>query len=310
MIDISLAKYPNLYRDYANGLKFLSLIKEEDYSYPDDDSLYSGKVNFHVYSEIKTDKELESVKSFLATQNLDHTRLILWSDYEIYDNRLLQPYKHLITFKVYNAREEAKGTLLEDHPIWINSDISDTKHYMKSGILRFLVTHKYGGVWADMDMVFLRDFKPILDQEWAYMWGGETDFKNFGPCAAMMNFKKQSQHSKICLEEICTTPIHKDSTILDHMLLAKVYSRQPFSVFPSTFFNTEWLISKTDPDFRSLVGHGFNKVETERDILFLDAFAWHWHNSSNKDREIQVGSKFDLLRKRTEQLLKEKGITE
>jgi len=42
----------------------------------------------------------------------------------------------------------------------------------------------------------------------------------------------------------------------------------------------------------------------------LDAFAWHWHNSSNKDREIQVGSKFDLLRKRTEQLLKEKGITE
>lgn len=37
-------------------------------------------------------------------------------------------------------------------------------------------------------------------------------------------------------------------------------------------------------------------------------FAWHWHNSSNKNREIQKGSKFDLLRNRTEKLLKEKGL--
>lgn len=302
MIDITLEKNPELYVDYLKGLEFLSKIKNEDYEYPEE------KVNFHIYTEVNNDKQLECVKSFIATQNLEKTKLILWSDYDIQDNELIKPYKDLVDLRVYDAKKEAKGTPLENHPVWINSDISDTKHYMKSGILRFLVTHKYGGVWVDMDMIFLRDFKPILDQEWAYMWGSERDFCNFGPCAAMMSFQKESQHSTGCLNEIRSTPLVKDSTILDHMLLAKVYSKQPFTVFPSTFFNTEWLINQTDREFRSLIGHGFDKIQTDRDFLFLDAFAWHWHNSSNKDRKIEKGSKFDLLRDRTNKLLKEKGL--
>lgn len=302
MINISLESHPDLYKDYRKGLDFLSEIHCNDFQYP------SNITYFHVYSEVKTDKELECIKSFLATHNLEKTKLIVWSDYSIEDNELIQPYKHLIELRVYDAQIEAKDTPLENHPVWILGDISDSKHYMKSGILRFLVTYKYGGVWADMDMIFLRDFRPILDQEWAYMWGSETDFANFGPCAAMMNFNKKSDHSNRCLQEICNTPVVKDSTILDHMLLAKVYKKHPFTVFPSTFFNTEWLINKTDREFRSIIGHGFNKIKTDKDFLFLDAFAWHWHNSSNKNRKIERGSKFDLLKERTENLLLSKGI--
>ncbi len=304
MIDISYEKNPELYTDYTKGLELLSNVKDEDYSYPED------IVPFHIYTEIKTDKELECVKSFLATQNLEKTKLILWSDYDISDNQLLDPYRHLLDCRRYDAIEEAKGTKLEDHPIWIIGDTSDTKHYMKSGILRFLVTHKYGGVWADMDMVLLRDFKPILDQEWAYMWGSEVDFANFGPCAAIMNLNRQSEHSVRCLDEICTTPIHKDSTILDHMLLAKVYSRSPFTVFPSTFFNTEWLIYISDHSLLKRIQDDwfYNKTGIANEYLFLEAFAWHWHNSSSKGFPIEEGSKFDLLRKRTNKLLKDKGI--
>lgn len=300
MINLSYENNPILYFDYAKGLEFLSEVKDENYEYP------SEVVPFHVYSEIKTEKELECIKSFLATQNLEKTKLILWSDYDISDNELIQPYKDYIDMRVYDPVEEAKGTILENNERWILGDISDKKHYMESGILRFLVTHKYGGVWADMDMIFLRDFKPILDQEWAYQWGSELDFAFFGPCAAMMNFKKRSELSTICLQEICTSPVHKESTILDHALLAKVYRRKSFTVFPSTFFNTEWLMSKTDLPFRQQLKHGFEKVETSKDFLFLDAFAWHWHNSSNKDRKIEKGSKFDLLRERTNRLLKER----
>jgi len=258
MIDISYEKNPELYTDYTKGLDLLSNVKDEDYAYPE------GVVPFHVYTEVRTDKELECIKSFLATQNLEKTRLIVWSDYDISDNEMIKPYKDHIELRIYDAREEALGTPLEDHFVWINSDISDTHHYMKSGILRFLVTHNYGGIWADMDMVFLRDFKAILDQEWAYMWGSEVDFANFGPCAAMMNFKKQSEHSTRCLEEISTTPIQKDSTILDHMLLAKVYRKAPFTVFPSTFFNTEWLLYILDPSLHKCIYENwfYNKTGT------------------------------------------------
>lgn len=299
---MSIEENADLYHDYVKGLEFLSKINYDNYQYP------KQKTLFHVYTEVKTDKELECIKSFLATQNLNHTQLVVWSDLDISNNPLIQPYKDIIDLRVYDPVEESRWTLLEDNKYWITADISDKNHYMKSGILRFLVTHKYGGVWADMDMVFLRDFKPILDQEWAYMWGSETDFKGFGPCAAMMNIHKDSNHSRMCLEEILNTKVLLDSTVLDHILLAKVYTRQEFTVFPSTFFNTEWLISKTDMQFRKLIKSGFEKIDTDRDLLFLDAFAWHWHNSSNKDKTIETGSKFDLLRCRTNKLLMEKGI--
>jgi len=42
--------------------------------------------------------------------------------------------------------------------------------------------------------------------------------------------------------------------------------------------------------------------------LFLEAFAWHWHNSSNKHKEIVKRSKFDLLEKITDEKLRELGI--
>ena len=38
----------------------------------------------------------------------------------------------------------------------------DGKHYLQSDLLRILVLYKYGGVWVDMDIIFLRDFKPLF----------------------------------------------------------------------------------------------------------------------------------------------------
>ena len=65
MIDITLEKNPELYVDYLKGLEFLSKIKNEDYEYPEE------KVNFHIYTEVNNDKQLECIKSFIATQNLE-----------------------------------------------------------------------------------------------------------------------------------------------------------------------------------------------------------------------------------------------
>ena len=151
MINIDKDSNLELYQDWNKGLNLLNNLNYDDYKYPKEVS------NFHIYSEIKTEKELLSVKSFLATQNLDKTNLILWSDYDIKENKFLEPYKDLIDFRVY-SNEESKDTALENYDIL---KIKDIKYYMKSGILRFLVTNKYGGVWCDMDMVLLRDFKPI-----------------------------------------------------------------------------------------------------------------------------------------------------
>jgi hypothetical protein len=302
MIDLSYEKNSEIYFDFRKGLNFLRQIDDNDYEYPDEIT------NFHVYSEIKNDKELECIKSYFATQNLEKTKLILWSDYDITDNKLLQPFKDKIDFRVWDAASEAKGTILENEKEKLES--ADQKHYLQSDLLRLLALHKYGGVWIDMDIILLRDFKSILDQEYMYQWGGETNFEVEGACATVLSLKKQSEFSKKLLLMLKEMPIIGNTPIWGKDLFAKLYKLWPyFTIFPSTFFNTEWLISKVDRDFSKNVQKGwFDKTEYS-DNLFLGAFAWHWHNSSNKSKKIQEGSKFNLLKKRNDKLLEERGFS-
>ena len=309
MLDISLENNSELYKDYEESLSFLSSIKNDEYNYP------KNITYFHIYSEIKNEKELLSIESYLATQNLEKTKLILWSDYDISDNKLIEPYKHLIELRIYDFKSESKGTILENNEYLANA--SDTKYYMKSGILRFLVTYKYGGIWLDMDMVLLRDFKPILDQEWAYMWGSEMNFYDFGPCAAIMNIHKESKHGELCLNEILNTQMVPDSTVLDHVLLAKVYSKNKFTIFPSAFFNTEWQMNTKWVDGIRIYDPNGIGTKTESgwfiqneysDSLFENAFSWHWHNSTYKSHKIQEGCKFSLLQNKMKGILKNKQI--
>lgn len=303
MIDISFETHPELYTDYEQALKLLAGIDEFDFHFFKSRDI--KRTNFHLYTEVKNEKELLSVKSFFATQNLDHSTLILWSDWDIRDNELLAPFKNYIDFRVYNPEELAQGTLLEGNE---RLQASDSLHYLKSGMLRFLAPYQMGGVWFDMDMVLLRGLVPILDQEFAYMWGSETDFAGFGPCAAFMNIHENSEHALICLEEIARAPIIPNTVCWDHQLLAKVYRRRPFTVFPSAFFNTEWQINVKTPGLGTAIENGWFSKNEHSDTLFLEAFSWHWHNSNHKHDTIEVGSKFYNLNKYIDNALEERGF--
>jgi len=310
MIDVTLETHHDLYFDYRKCLDFIASKKKEDHKYPE------GVTYFHLYTEVKTDKELLAVTSYLATQNLDKTKLIVWSDYDITDQANIQPYKDFVDFRVYNPRELAKGTPLEGMESHLNPG-GDQNHWMSSGIMRFLVLYKFGGVYFDMDMVLLDDFKPILGQDFAYQWGGSTDFSKerrwepdcHGPCAAMLGAVKGSQYIKDCMEQLIKTPA-TGGTCYDEDMLGYVYAMRPFTVFPSPFFNTEWLMSKTDkPLSEEVESSWFSKPLKDETNLFLEAFAWHWHNSSNKSKDVVEGSKFDLLRKLTDKRLEDRGFS-
>jgi len=301
MIDINLEKNPKFYKDYESCLEFLSNVKDKDYEYPSDITL------FHIYTEVRTDKELECIKSFLATQNLEKCKLVLWSDYDINDNPLIQPYKKYLDLRLWDVEKEAEGTILEDLP---HLKAKDDKYYFQSDLLRILVLHKYGGVWVDMDIIFLRNFKPLLDQEYMYQWGSAIDFANQGACAAVLSGFKGSEFTTKLMQEIVKSEPTPDSTIWGKALFASLWRKWPnFTIFPSPFFNTEWLISKKSVKLNKDIENGWflnNGVGDK--YLFLEAFAWHWHNSSNKHLPIEEGSKFHTLQKLTNKKLKEKKI--
>ena len=146
MLNLSIENNPSLYTDYREGLTYLGFLDDKDYDYPKE------VVPFHVYSEFKTPKELVALKSYLATQNLEKTKLIVWSDYDISDQENIQPYKDLADFKVYNSRELSKETPLENSELHFSLNY-DQNHWMHSGIMRFLALYKFGGVYVDMDTI-------------------------------------------------------------------------------------------------------------------------------------------------------------
>lgn len=287
MIDISYDNNPELYEDYEQCLQFLRRVHDEDFEYPEE------KIKFHVYTEIKTTKELMVIKSYLATQNLDKTEMIVWSDYDISDNKLIQPYKNHVTFKVYDPEVEAVGTPLEGN---IKLKMKDRKYYLQSDLARILLLYKYGGVWCDMDVVLLRDFKPILDQEYMYMWGSETDFARQGACATVLSGKAKSTFMNHLMHELIKTPGVPETTCWGKQMFASLYRKFKYNIMPAAFFNIEWCINKRHPGLGDHIeSQGFLKPLENQDHLFLESFGWHWHNSSKKDFDIVSGSKFDLL---------------
>jgi len=277
----------SFYKDYEECLEFLKKLNYSDYEYPE------GKTNFHTYSEIRNEKELMVVKSFFATQNLEKSNFILWSDYDITNNPLLEPYKEFIDFRVFEPEKESKDTILENLKQHLNSN--DQLYWLKSDLFRILITHKYGGVFTDMDFIYLNDFLPVLNLEFTYQWGSELDFINFGTCGTVMKLNKNSELSNLMMLELANSPIIPNTTVWGKDLFGKVYEKKKFSVLPCVFFNTEWMINKKYPGLSEKIEHSwFNKTEYSNN-LFLEALGWHWHNTSHKYDIIEKGSKFDLL---------------
>jgi hypothetical protein len=315
MLDLTIENNPSFYSDYREGLKYLRFLKEGDYEYPEE------VIPFHVYSEFKTSKELMALKSYLATQSLNHTKLIVWSDYDISEQENIQPYKDLVDLRVYKAEELAKNTPIENSQTHLALG-RDLNHWMHSGIMRFLALYKYGGIYYDMDTILLRDFKPILDQDFAYQWGGATDFAKerrdlpdcHGPCAAIMgsttNNGEPSEFIQKCVERLAVTP-PSGGTCYDEDMLSYVYRDLKFTVFPSSFFDTQWLISKVSVEDSVIADNEmFDEPVNKSSNLFLEAFAWHWHNSSNKNKTPVENSKFYILERLIDERLKEIGIHE
>ena len=308
MLHVDIETHREMYDNYKLGIEYLKTVDDKDFEYPDE------VTNFHIYSEIKNVKELECVRSFFATQNLEKTKLILWSQYSIEDHPELKPFKDHIDFRVWDALEEAKGTPLEGETGKLLA--KDAEHYADSDLLRLLALHKYGGVWVDMDIVILRDFKPILDQEYMYQWGTETDYGKEGACATVISLKKGSEFSVKLLEELKLSK-NAHGTWWGKELFASLWSKWPhYKIFPGSFFNTEWMMDKYaelyNEDFglyNKVTSSWFSNPLESHEHLFLDAFTWHWHNTSHKKDPIVSGSKFDILRDMNTDSLIDRGFS-
>lgn len=297
MINISEETHPELYSmPIQTCLDYIKDIKSEP---------IKQKVYFHTYWFVGKEfgrKQTLVIKSYLATQDLENTEFILWSNIDIRENEWLKPLLPYITFRIYNPATEAIGTHVESRQDIFS--LNDKKNWSGGDLFRLLVLHNYGGIYVDMDMVFLRDFSPLFEQEFMYKWGCLPADTNGDINGACMGIHKKSVLAQQLLMVLAQLPLVPESTYWSNELYKIIRQHNKnWYVLPSALFNSEW---QDDPN-RNWGSDENNAFGNNPYKLYEGAFTWHWHN--RWDDEIQSESKWAYMENNINENLKKMNIT-
>lgn len=222
------------------------------------------RIHYHAYWRVDLapfgERQEYMLKSFFATQNVDNTRLIMWSNGDLSVYPVLQKYKAQFpdAFDLREADIEvlARGTPLDGSSL-LNSN--DKKAWVDGDLVRLLVVWTYGGVWIDMDSLLTRDLAPLLEHEFVTQWDCYgTSFSHASPSplsnrlptdkpylalnGALMHFHKHSPYLCEAFHIMATSsPPRPGSTDWGALLYFKLWRRllaahiPPFKSLPFCF---------------------------------------------------------------------------
>ncbi|GJJ14950.1 hypothetical protein Clacol_009220 [Clathrus columnatus] len=182
------------------------------------------------------------LKSFFATQNLRHSKLILWSNGDLSQNPIiktwLKNYPDSFELRITDIPKLARGTALQDSPLL---KTHDDKAWVDGDLLRLLLLWNYGGAWVDMDTLLTRDLSPLLEHEFVTQW--DCYDKKYSPFnGALMNFFKNSPYLCEFFHLMASGPPPRGgSTDWGSTLYLKLWRRlvangiPPFKILPFCF---------------------------------------------------------------------------
>lgn len=268
------------------------------------DSQPEEKVIYHCYwyGEMKR-KQVFSIKSLLCTQDMNKCRVILWLDihngYHNHEqNPLLQAILPFIEVKAYDPLEEIKGTPWKGAQKMANQADNLAK---RSDAFRFLVLYKYGGLYFDLDVMFLNDFGALRDVPFCYAWESQP-FAN----SALLNFKRKSDFAAYTLQK----SIQKQTVLPWVILHYADAALKELCVLPCAFFDPVWQgvsaekfpISRFEQFFQPFDNAFANKYGIDSyKAFFPGCYAYHWHNQwATPEHE---NSFFGIFEKEFNQLL-------
>ncbi len=262
---------------------------------------------FHVYWYGKiTRKQLLCIKSYLATQNLNKTKLIVWLDYKngYNENNINIIPKHInIIIKKFIPDKLAKGTLFEGKHYINLEDINLIKY--RSDLARVLFLYHYGGLYYDLDLILIKDLAPFLHLEFCYQWSNIIGRGN----NALLSLHKGSN---ICInlfnKYIKYIEIEKKQFGLDYNRVIFDYELNLLQL-PSSIFDPVWILldGKTKSNYSKLNNFdNFFKETNEKITKITDffqnkVFAYHWH--SRYSYKIEDNSYFNKLERIIDNIL-------
>ncbi|TRM66445.1 hypothetical protein BD626DRAFT_203259 [Schizophyllum amplum] len=276
---------------------------------------------FHIFWALPfTDKPYMALLSFLYTQNTarDACRPQMWvwvnagpgitSDGQL-EARLREspwaaPFLHprfrdAIQFKVWDAAEQLDAVdELKDH--WRGVSVIrsegrvvasggraavDGMSVILSDMVRFVVCHRFGGVYLDADTVLLRDWEELWGWKgaFAYQWSRFTRYNT-----AVTKLGRQSQLGAFILRTALRNGLDfHPITVSKYMKeanLEPLFTRLPDALFDPAWLNTDSFQRDRPPQpFFLTYGEFFDAQAGEPEALgmegfFRGAFSYHYHN--------------------------------
>ncbi|KAI0327552.1 glycosyltransferase family 32 protein [Cubamyces sp. BRFM 1775] len=281
--------------DFAGTIQPLSRGPPREQIPPDE------RVQYHTYW--RTDlaafgpRQEWMLKSFFATQDLERSRLILWSNGDLSNNAILQKwlrrYPNSFALKVVDYQTLARGTELEGSELL---NVNDSKAWIDGDLVRLLVIWAYGGVWVDMDSLLTRNLAPLLEHEFVTQW--DCYDKKYVPMnGALMHFRKHSPYLCEAFHVMVTSPPpRKGTTDWGALLYLKLRRRllaesiPPFKVLPFCFSDARSCrldnrlpdpFAPDPADGRWTMGYGRERGG-ELDKALGKVFSVHLHNQWEK----------------------------
>jgi hypothetical protein len=217
------------------------------------------------------------LKSLLLTQ-AEPLAVWLWLTPETLENR--SPALDVIgalpcvTLKEYRPSHEARGTVLEGSPL-----LTPNRPATASDAFRVLVQLKYGGVYFDMDVLFLDDLRPLLDVEFFWQWSNQPFGTN-----AISHFRKGSPN----IRALARRGLHEGTFFPPRLFDLTGDSSWPARVvaLPSFLFSPAWIAHDTGMATNAYCNHIDDFFESTTTVSWADFFpgsyAYHWHNGWNR----------------------------
>ncbi|CAO3684666.1 unnamed protein product [Rhizopus stolonifer] len=241
---------------------------------------FEGSQVFHTFwsshlTSYFDEKPMATLRSFAATQSLNYT-LTVWIPTED-EERLVESEgwglaekTQRIRYQIIHPDTLVRGTALEPYvkEIW-----------GRTNLLRMLVLYQYGGVWFDLDTMFIRDMSPLFEHEWIAQGGCRSDPFT----GALFHFHRQSPFVCEILEGagdlFKKNESGEDPEIFGSKLYYRVYKRllhhqiRPWSALSWCF---------TDPSRcgRNSLPSMFVNIDLDKEKVGK-AFAYHWRGRWN-----------------------------
>lgn len=266
----------NIIEPHRLYLNSVSCAEREEFS-----KLLTEKTIFHSYWYGSFGaKQAFSIKSLLCTQDPDNTEVWLWLDEqngysEMNENKYLQELQGKIKVLPWNTKREISNTPFQKIKTFINSG---KPLAAKGDDFRIITLSKYGGVYFNLDIMFLKDFTLLLKgHEFVYAW-------EYQPYAnsALLYLRKNSYITNYLTRKFLKRKEAMPWVLFDY----KDKNLANLRNYPCVYFDPLWGGYTPDmpfeefSDFFREFGNDFHKavqINSYKDF-FLGAFAYHWHN--------------------------------